>query len=163
MSKLKMIINAMERRRSFKAFRQMKIIFILFSFVLLIIGVAHSREIIIKDCYDASKYGKNEFNTKRYTQYYYKIDPKSKTITEVWSYTNNEFEETKKSIPDVKKTNIFNYNLEFIDNNFANGKAYGSNNNLIAEITIDLKKNYVEKQFNLKPTAINAYPLQCTK
>ena len=66
-------------------------------------------------------------------------------------------------MPDVKKTNIFNYSLEFIDNNFANGKAYGSNNNLIAEITIDLKKNYVEKQFNIKPTAINATPSQCKK
>ena len=141
----------------------MKLFFFILTVIFLIIGKANANEIIIKDCYDLSKYRKNEFNTKRYTQYYYKIDPKSKTITEVWSYTNNEFEETKKSMPDVKKTNIFNYNLEFIDNNFANGKAYGSNNNLIAEITIDLKKNYVEKQFNLKPTAINATPSQCKK
>jgi len=141
----------------------MKLFFFILTALFLVIGKTSANEIIIKDCYDASKYGKNEFNTKRYTQYYYKIDPKRKTITEVWSYTNNEFEETKKSMPDVKKTNIFNYNLEFIDNNFANGKAYGSNNNLIAEITIDLKKNYVEKQFNIKPTAINATPLQCKK
>jgi hypothetical protein len=141
----------------------MRLFFFILAGMFLIIGKVSANEIIIKDCYAVSKYGKNEFNTKRYTQYYYKIDQKSKTITEVWSYTNNEFEETKKSMPDVKKTNIFKYNLEFIDNNFANGKAYGSNNNLIAEITIDLKKNYVEKQFNLKPTAINATPSQCKK
>lgn len=141
----------------------MKLFFFILTAIFLIIGKTSANEIIIKDCYDVSKYGKNEFNTKRYTQYYYKVDPKSKTITEVWSFTNNEFEETKKSMPDVKKNNIFNYNLEYIDNNFANGKAYGSNGNLIAEITIDLKKNYVEKKFNLKPMPITASPLQCKK
>jgi len=140
----------------------MKIIFIVFSFLLLIIGVAHSREIIIKDCYDVSQYGKNEFNTKRFTQYYFKVDPKNKIITEVSSYTDSEFEEIKKTIPGSKKTFISNYNLEFLDNNFAKGRHYAPSGSWTAEITIDLKKNYVETQFNLIPRP-NTSPKQCRK
>ena len=53
----------------------MKLFFFILTVIFLIIGKANANEIIIKDCYAVSKYGKNEFNTKRYTQYYYKIDP----------------------------------------------------------------------------------------
>jgi len=139
----------------------MKIIFIISSFLFLVIGVAHSREIIIKDCYGVFQYGKNEFDTKRYTQYYYKVDPKNKIISQVWSYTDSAFEEMKKTSPHSKKNNIANYNLEFIDNNFAKGRNYNPSGSWNAEITIDLKKNYVEKQLNLTQKLI--FTDQCRK
>jgi len=139
----------------------MKTLFIVSSFLFLVIGVAHSREIIIKDCYGVSQYGKNEFDTKRYTQDYYKVDPKNKIITHVWSYTDSAFEEMKKSFPNFKKNNIVNYNLEFLDNNFAKGRYYNPSGNWGTEITIDLKKNYVEKQINLSRP--NTSTEQCRK
>lgn len=105
-------------------------------------------------------WGKKEINPKRLTQYYFKVDPKNKIITEVWSYTDSAVEEMKKSFPNFKKNNIVNYNLEFLDNNFAKGRYYNPSGNWGTEITIDLKKNYVEKQFNLIPKPYIP-PTQC--
>ena len=46
----------------------MRLFFFILAGMFLIIGKVSANEIIIKDCYAVSKYGKNEFNTKRYTE-----------------------------------------------------------------------------------------------
>jgi len=139
----------------------MKIIFIVFSFLLLTIGVAYSREIIIKDCYTVSESLKGEFNKERYSQFYFKVDPKNKIITKVWSFTDSGFEEVKTFLPNTKRNNIVNYKLGFIDNNFAEGEEYDSSGKSISTITIDLKKNYVEQQMSIG--ADYKFTYQCRK
>jgi len=141
----------------------MKIIFIVSSFLFLVIGVAHSREIIIKDCYTVlgSIQTKGEFDTKKYSQFYFKVDPKNKIINQVSSIADSKFDEIKRILPNAKKNNILNYKLEFIDNNFAEGEEYDSNGKSISIITIDLKKNYVERQMSIGTNY--KYTYQCRK
>jgi hypothetical protein len=130
----------------------MKLFFFILTAIFLVIGKTTAYEITIKDCYDVSKYGKNQFDKKRYTQYFFTINPKNKTIVNVWSYTDNAFDDQKDTTKFTKKNNIVNYKLEFIDNNFAIGKNYSLSGNLLSEITIDLKKYYVENLLYLNST-----------
>jgi len=139
----------------------MRTLILLFSFLFLVIGVAHSREITIKDCYTVLESSKGEFNKERYSQFYFKVDPKNKIITQVWSFTDSGLEEIKGLLPNTKKNNIVNFKLGFIDNNFAEGEEYDSSGKSISKITIDLKKNYVEKQMSIG--ADYKFTYQCRK
>ena len=141
----------------------MKLIFLILSGIFLIIGKASSNEIIIKDCSNVYSSGKSEFDKKRYANYYFRIDPKSKTISEVWSYADNHFSEVVNKIPGIQKNNIINYKLLFMDNNFATGEVISTTKGYAHEITIDIKKYYVEKNIMLDFKRSTQTPMQCKK
>ena len=89
------------------------------SFLLLVLGgVAGANEIIFKDCYNT--HFDTRFDNKTYSFNYYNVDQKNKTITQVWAYTdeawNNKYKYEKGSIRNA--VNV--YKLEYIDKNFAN-------------------------------------------
>ncbi len=129
--------------------------------MFLIIGKTSANEIIIKDCAKVYSHGeKPEFNKNLYANYYFRIDAKNKTISEVWSYTDDAL---KNSVSGTQKNNIINYKLLFMDNNFATGEITYSSAGYKHEITIDIKKYYVEKVriFDFKVT--KQTPMQCKK
>ena len=136
----------------------MKLIFLILSGIFLIIGKASSNEIIIKDCAKVFSLGKPEFDKKYYANYYFRIDPKNKTISEIWSYTDEAF---KTTVSGTQKNNIINYKLLFIDNNFATGEITYSSAGYKHEITIDIKKNYVEKTIMMDFKRSTQIPMQC--
>lgn len=134
-------------------------LFILVS-IFLIIEKASANEIIIKDCGTVYSSGKSEFNKNVYANYYFKIDPKNKTISEVWSYTDEAF---KNAVSGTQKNNIKNYKLLFMDNNFVTGENTFSNGGYGTEITIDIKKYYVEKITIIDFKRSTMLPKQCKK
>ena len=139
----------------------MKLFFFILTAIFLIIGKTSANEIIIKDCAKVYSHGgKPEFNKNLYANYYFRIDAKNKTISEVWSYTDDAL---KNSVSGTQKNNIINYKLLFMDNNFATGEITYSSAGYKHEITIDIKKYYVEtaRIFYFKIT--KPTPMQCKK
>jgi hypothetical protein len=141
----------------------MKLIFFILSAIFLLIIGVNASELIIKDCSNVYSSGKSEFDKRRFTNYYFKVDPIKKTITEVWSYSDKHFEEVVNKIPGIQKNNIINYRLLFIDNNFATGEVISTTKGYAHEITIDIKKYYVEKNIMLDFKRSTEIPMQCKK
>lgn len=141
----------------------MKLFFFILTAIFIVIGKTSANEIIIKDCSNVYSSGKSEFDKKSYANYYFRIDQKNKTISEVWSYTDNHFSEVVNKIPGIQKNNIINYKLLFMDNNFATGEVISTTKGYAHEITIDIKKYYVEKNITLDFKRSTQLPMQCKK
>jgi hypothetical protein len=136
----------------------MRLFFFILAVIFLVIGKANANEIIIKDCAKVFSLGKPEFDKKYYANYYFRIDSKNKTISEIWSYTDEAF---KTTVSGTQKNNIINYKLLFMDNNFATGEITYSSAGYKHEITIDIKKYYVEKTIMMDFKRSTQIPMQC--
>lgn len=108
-------------------------------------GAAGANEIIFKDCYNT--HFDTRFDNKTYSFNYYNVDQKNKTITQVWAYTdeawNNKYKYEKGSIRNA--VNV--YKLEYIDKNFAKGSSISMYSKSDTDITIDLKTKIITTTF----------------
>ena len=138
----------------------MKLFFFILTAIFIVIGKTSANEIIIKDCAKVFSLGKPEFDKKYYANYYFRIDLKNKTISEIWSYTDEAFYTI---VSGAQKNNIINYKLLFMDNNFVTGEVVSTNKGYAHEITIDMKKYYVEKTIMIDFKRSTQIPMQCKK
>ena len=122
-----------------------QLIIFIFSAILLLTSGAKSNEIILKNCYNT--YFDSRFDNKTYEFNYYKIDQKNKTISQVWSHTNESWNSKYKFEKGSLRNAVNVYKLDFLDKNFAKGSSVASYSKSDVQVTIDLRTKLVSTEF----------------
>jgi hypothetical protein len=130
----------------------MRLIIFIVSGILLLAEGARA-EIILKDCYNPNSGSRFDNNT--YDFFYYKIDEKNKTLSQVWSFTEKSWNNERKFEAGSLRNAVNVYKLDYLDKNFAKGSGKTLHSNTNINLTIDLKTRIVTTQFLFdKPTII---------
>lgn len=122
-----------------------RIIILIVSGMFLLTSGAKSNEIILKDCYNT--YFDSRFDNKIYEFSYYNIDQKNKTISQIWSYTNEAWNSKYKFESGSIRNAVNVYKLDFLDKNFAKGSSVAPHSKSDVQITLDLRTKLVSTEF----------------